>query len=103
MINLKYESGEITIMKTITLNFRDCKYFEQVHDVLKEAFDFPEYYGRNLSALWDCLDDYCENDTKIIITGIKEMPEESQEYMQKILNIFKRLNTKNISIIYDVV
>ena len=25
------------------------------HDALAEAFGFPEYYGRNLAALHDCL------------------------------------------------
>ena len=25
------------------------------HDYLKEVFDFPEYYGKNLDALYDCL------------------------------------------------
>ncbi len=27
------------------------------HDYLKEALDFPDYYGSNLDALYDCLTD----------------------------------------------
>jgi len=27
------------------------------HDYLKEVFDFPDYYGKNLDALYDCLTD----------------------------------------------
>ena len=28
---------------------------EEGHDYLMEALDFPDYYGKNLDALYDCL------------------------------------------------
>lgn len=28
---------------------------ENGHDYLAEALDFPDYYGKNLDALYDCL------------------------------------------------
>ena len=28
---------------------------ENGHDYIMEALDFPEYYGKNLDALYDCL------------------------------------------------
>ena len=85
-------------MKTILLDFSGCKYFDEVHEVLKTSFDFPEYYGKNLSALWDCLLDYCDDDTEIIIKGIDKMPEESHEYMTKVLKVFARISEQNPSI-----
>ena len=30
---------------------------EAIHTFLKEALDFPDYYGRTLDGLWDCLGD----------------------------------------------
>ncbi len=38
----------------------DCSYVtgpESLHDALKVALDFPDYYGKNLDALFDCLTD----------------------------------------------
>ena len=37
------------------------------HDYLKEALNFPDYYGKNLDALYDCL---CEIGIKTNITLI---------------------------------
>ena len=28
---------------------------KEAHEYLKEVFSFPEYYGKNLDALFDCL------------------------------------------------
>lgn len=36
---------------------------EQGHDYLMEALDLPDYYGKNLDALYDCLTEMeCEID-----------------------------------------
>lgn len=32
-----------------------CLYKEMLHEYLQEALGFPDHYGRNLSALADCL------------------------------------------------
>ena len=54
-------------MQDITLDFTGCKYFLELHDVLKKAFGFPDYYGKNLDALWDCLDNYCDWDLCVYV------------------------------------
>ena len=33
---------------------------EQLHDALSRQLSFPDYYGRNLDALFDCLTDLAE-------------------------------------------
>jgi RNAse (barnase) inhibitor barstar len=42
-------------MKTIELDGKLIK--KEGHDYLKEIFNFPDYYGKNLDALYDCLTD----------------------------------------------
>ncbi|WP_405305327.1 barstar family protein [Methanobrevibacter sp.] len=45
---------------------------ENGHDYLKEMLDFPDYYGKNLDALYDCL---CEIgvETEIILINSDEV------------------------------
>ena len=57
-------------MKQITLDGNILADIAQVHDYIKEMLDFPEYYGKNLDALYDCLGDL--EDLEITITTPKE-------------------------------
>lgn len=86
-------------MTNIELDFSNCKYISSIHKVLKDAFDFPEYYGENLDALWDCLEYYCDYDLQVNIRGISMMPRELHDYMLKIQEVFKEVHktTPNIS------
>ncbi len=44
-----------SIKSWVWLDGRRMKDREALHERLKVAFDFPDYYGRNLDALWDLL------------------------------------------------
>lgn len=48
-------------MKRVYLDFSRCKDRREVHAYLKEQFDFPDYYGHNLDALRDVLEDIAED------------------------------------------
>ncbi len=47
----------IKTFSTLTVDLSEVKTVEALHAALKEAFEFPEYYGGNLDALHDCLTD----------------------------------------------
>lgn len=52
-------------MKKITLNGKKIK--KEKHDYLKKELDFPDYYGKNLDALYDCLTEIgTETEIKIV-------------------------------------
>ena len=70
-------------MKQITLDGNILADAALVHDYLKEQLQFPEYYGKNLDALYDCLTDL--DDIEITITP----PDEDGAIYQRILRIFK--------------
>ena len=93
------EFKEIT-ENPIILDFSQCKYWLQVHEVLKEKFCLPEYYGKNWDALWDCLRDRFEpeDNFEIRICGYHTMPENWQQACLKMFKIFDRVQDENPNI-----
>lgn len=78
-------------MKQITLDGNILADAALVHDYLKEQLQFPEYYGKNLDALFDCLTDL--DDIEITITP----PDEDGAIYQRIIRVFKACATQNDS------
>ena len=70
-------------MKQIVLDGNKLADAANVHEYLKEMLSFPEYYGKNLDALHDCLTEL--DDIEITI----EAPLEDGAIYQKIIRIFK--------------
>ena len=54
--------------KIITLDLTGCKYLGEIHQRIKKAFDFPDFYGENWDAFWDLLRTECDAD-KIVVGG----------------------------------
>ena len=79
-------------MKQIILDGNVLADAAKVHDYLMEMLSFPEYYGKNLDALHDCLTDL--EDVEIMITA----PEEDGAIFQRILRVFKSAENENASI-----
>ena len=41
--------------KVITLDFTECCYLGEVHEVIRRELELPEWFGANPDALWDAL------------------------------------------------
>ena len=83
-------------MKQIILDGNILADATQVHDYLKEMLEFPEYYGKNLDALHDCLTDL--EDVEIAITP----PEEDGAIFQRILRVFKAADRENETLYLNI-
>lgn len=67
-------------MKIIELNLTGCKYLSDIHERIRIAFDFPEWYGANWDAFWDLLRSECDSD-KLIIKGTNTLTKEFDEHI----------------------
>ena len=67
-------------MKIIELDLTGCRYLAEIHERIRVAFDFPEWYGKNWSAFWDLLWSECDAD-KVIIRGELTLPKEFEEFL----------------------
>ncbi len=75
-----------------TLDFSKVKYYLEFHTVLKKGLDFPEYYGCNWSALWDCLTDMIDDPVNIEILGLDNIGRRfGKDTVEKLIEILKRL------------
>ena len=91
-------------MNTIILDFTDCKSYLQIHMKLKETFGFPDFYGNNLSALWDSLWEYCPPSTRVLIKGVASLPKEEKDYVvTDVFDVFSRLTEEEPDIIFEVI
>ena len=39
------------------VDFSEVKSYAEIQEVIKKSLDFPDYYGGNLDAFWDCITD----------------------------------------------
>ena len=76
-------------MRDIILDGGKVDNKDQLHAVLKEALQLPDYYGNNLDALWDCLTGWVEMPLMIRWLHFQESEEKLGEYSQLLLQLFR--------------
>ncbi len=69
------------------------------HAYLKEAFHFPDYYGMNLDALYDCLSDL--DDTEVVIVNVDDTDEFSLGVLRVIDDVADDFGNLTVRFVYD--
>lgn len=81
-------------MNTVTINCASIKNAEQFHEALARGLDFPEWYGHNLDALYDCLTDIDE-ETELILNNWHDLEYALKDYSGKALYVFHQACLEN--------
>ena len=83
------------------VDFNEVKYYIEIHEVLKRDLDFPDYYGRNWDAFWDCLNDMYGDPIHIEIVGLEVIERKFGDAASKMLEILKRFKHFNDDLFSD--
>ena len=53
-----------------TIDFNNVQHYLEMHFVIRKALDWPDYYGCNWDAFWDCLTNMVGRPVHIEIIGL---------------------------------
>ena len=69
------------------VDFSNIENFWDIHRILKKSLNFPDYYGKNLDALFDCLTDMLGDVSIIEIRGLEKI-KKYDGYDRRLLKVF---------------
>lgn len=73
----------------VVLNAQCMENRKEAHAYLKEKLNFPDYYGNNLDALYDCLTDL--TDTEVVFENVDIV----EGYFEKVYRVFLKAGEEN--------
>lgn len=81
-------------MKKITIDLAPVCDKAELHDLLYRSLDFPEWYGGNLDALYDCLTGVFEK-TEITIENFDLLEERMGQYALSFRKVMEKADEDN--------
>jgi RNAse (barnase) inhibitor barstar len=78
-------------IKKHTLDFSNCKYYSEIHQIIQKELGFPKWYGQNSDALWDLLTRfiYVPAEIKIIYKPKNKQSADLLAPVKEIAEVFK--------------
>ena len=76
-------------MKVYTIDFSKCRTYMQFFEEIIKGMEFPDWCGKNFSAIWDMVTWEIDTPAIIYIKGTKFLPNDlikEKELLMKILN-----------------
>ena len=76
-------------MKKATVDLIGCESIHDLHRRIREGLDFPDYYGENLDAFWDCISMDCDADFVTLI-GSNSVADDLKPTLAKIVELLEK-------------
>ena len=86
-------------MKSVILDAKKMLKKEKMHEYFAKKFDLPEYYGRNLDALFDCL---CEINEPTLIK-LKNESALQDDTKESLTQLFRDVCSENALVKFELV
>ena len=86
-------------MKSVILDAKKMAEKEKMHEYFAKKFDLPEYYGRNLDALFDCL---CEINEPTLIK-LKNEDTLQGDTKESLIRLFHDVCNENEMVKFELV
>lgn len=74
-----------------TLDFSKVDTSTEIHQIIKDKLDFPDHYGMNWDACWDCLTDMVGDPIHIELIGIERVQNKFPRHAKIMLDTLKDL------------
>ena len=84
-----------------TIDFSNVNDYLEMHTEIRKALKFPDDYGCNWSAFWDCLSDMYGNPIHIEIIGLDVIERKFGDSAAKMIEILKRFKHFNDDLFSD--
>ena len=75
--------------ETYTIDFTNVQSYLEMHFAIRNALDFPDYYGCNWDAFWDCLTDMPGRPIHIVVIGLDVIERKFGDAARELIEIFK--------------
>jgi len=89
-------------MVKVIIDGKDMTSEQQMHQLLSQELDFPEWYGGNLDALYDCLTDLTD-DVEITVVKSDELIAKLGERALLMLTVLRDAAAENKNIKISVI
>ena len=71
-------------MRKYKFNRNEFKWAEEYYNIIQKKMDLPDWFGKNVDALWDMLTGYIETPCEIILVGFNK---KENDYNERIINL----------------